>query len=757
MIKFLTNAGTHTVLLFILLLAAFFYSGSEHDLRKRFQYLVFDNYNKLAPREPTDDVVIVDLDENSLRRIGQWPWPRNVIAELITNLNDMGAKAIAFDMVFAEQDRTSPQRVVERLPQEDKYNDIKDVILSLPDNDDVFAEAINKNGNIITGFTSASPNETRRVPYQKKPPSIILLPESKETLLARSTQRPGVSTNLPIFSSSSAGNGHFIVEPDLDGIIRKVPLFVRYNPPQFSNKSSTLYPILSLEALRVAVDPNSRLTIRRAKKKKEGQGAFDLSNVVIMGQYNIPMDAESKFWVHYRHIDKNEYVPAHFILSDDEQDIRNKIKDKIVFIGASAEGLRDIRSTPLNQYVAGVEVHVNVVEQILQNRYLKRPPFVPASEAIALLAVGLIIIFLMHVMHIIWLAVVVIFTIIFMIIGSWYAYSDNGLLFDPIYPSIILFLLFITASLLSYLRSEVDKRQVKTAFGHYISPVFMEELTKDPDKLKLGGEVRDLTVMFTDIRSFTTISESLPPEELIQLMNDFLTPMSDLVMESRGTIDKYMGDAMMAFWNAPLDDPDHAHQACLTALRMNEALEPLNKKIEEDAKKKNIEPLHLSAGIGINTGPCSVGNMGSKQRFAYSALGDTVNLASRLEGQTKTYGVNTLIGEDTQKLISDLATLELDLVQVIGRDKPVKIFTLIGDSEIAKSADFKKWQTAHNSMLAAYRIADLSCAAQDCKEAMDLSNGKLEEYYKMYSDRIIELTKNPPSENWSGVYVAKSK
>lgn len=755
MINFVTNKWTHIFLLIFLLVGALLFSGSSSDTRKKFQYMVFDKYNHIYKREPTDQVVIVDLDENSLRQIGQWPWPRDVIAELITELNNLGAKVVAFDMVFAEEDRTSPLQIIKRLPNSDNYTELKEVIEGLPDNDNVFAVAIKKNGNIVTGFTSAGADETRRVPFQPVPPTFLL--KNKDSILKNSFSTQGVATNLPIFSAVAAGNGHFMVEPELDGIIRKIRLFSRYAPPQFKKKLDTIYPILSLEALRVAINPKARLVIREAEKKTKQQKAFDLEYQIKIGKYNIPMDSNGEFWMHYRKMGKKEYVPAHFILNGADKSIRNKIKDKIVFVGTSAEGLRDIRSTPINPFVAGVEVHVNAVEQILQGRFLKRPDLIVGAEAWFLGVAGIIILFLAIFTHVVWVGIFTIFVIGIMFFGSWHGYVHQGLLLDPVYPSIILFLLFITSSLLSYLRSEIDKKQVKTAFGHYISPVFMEELTKDPDKLKLGGEVRDLTVMFTDIRSFTTISESLKPEELIQLMNDFLTPMSDLVMESRGTIDKYMGDAMMAFWNAPLDDPDHAHQACLTALRMNEALMPINERLKQQAKEDGVKPLFLSAGIGINTGPCSVGNMGSRQRFAYSALGDTVNLASRLEGQTKIYGVNSLIGEDTQKLVSDLATLELDLVQVVGRDKPVKIYTLIGNSDVQKSISFKKWQVAHNGMLAAYRAADFSCAAQDCKEAADLADGKLQDYYVMYSKRISEFTKNPPSDDWSGIYVAKSK
>ncbi len=754
MIKFISNKWFHVFLLSSLLFGAVFLSGADTEFRKRLQYFVFDSYNQIYKRPATNDVVIVDLDENSLRKIGQWPWPRDVIADLITKLDLMGAKVIAFDMVFAEEDRTSPKYIVERLPDSEEYNSIKEKIIQLPDNDQVFSRAIKGAGNIVTGFTNAKPNETRRLPAEPVSPT-FLLKNKKEFIQNERYQTKGVATNLPIFARNAAGNGHFMASPETDGIIRKVSLFSRYSPPQFSNAPPKFYPSLALEALRVSISPSTRMIVRQVKEKN----VFDLGYQVKIGKYEIPIGADSKFGVHYRDINREkEYVPAHFILEGvNQEEIKKKINNKIVFVGTSAEGLRDIRSTPLTPFVAGVEIHVNIVEQILQGRFLKRPNFIVGVEAWVIAISGLIIILLAPMVHIIWLGFLTSLLMGAMFFGSWYGYLNQGLLLDPVYPSIILFLLFVGSSLLSYMRSEIDRRQVKNAFGHYISPIFMEELTKDPDKLKLGGEVRELSVMFTDIRGFTSISERLSPEKLIQLMNDFLTPMSDLVMESRGTIDKYMGDAMMAFWNAPLDDPEHAHQACMTALNMDKALAPINDQIRKEAEEEGIEPLLLSAGIGINTGPCSVGNMGSKQRFAYSALGDSVNLASRLEGQTKTYGVDTLIGENTYKQVKDFAMLELDLVQVVGKNKPVKIYTLIGDLAVAQTTEFKKWQAAHNGMLAAYRIADFSCAAQDCKEAAEFSEGKLKKYYELYRDRIIEYTKNPPPEDWSGITVAKSK
>lgn len=750
--KIFSNKWFHTGILFLFLCGAAFYSGSSNDLRKRLQYFVFDGYNKFKQRPASDEIVIIDLDENSLRLIGQWPWSRDIMADLIKNLKDYGAKVIAFDMVFAEEDRTSPQNIAKKLPETTEYQDARDVLNNLSDNDVIFSDQIAENGNVVTAFISAKEAETRHVPALPVAPTIML--SDKKTLVENVFSQKGVATNLPKFSQKAAGNGHFMVEPEMDGIIRRVPLFVRYKPERFQKGSDILYPALSLEALRVSIDPNVRMVLR----EKKNRDAFDLRYQLTVGDYDVPVDDRARLWVYYRDIKPEEYVSAHRVLKpQDENALKEKINNKIVFIGTSAEGLRDIRSTTLEPFVAGVEVHVNVVEQIIQGNFLKRPEFIDGAEAILVFIAGLSIILLASFLHLAWLGLVTIALITSMFAGSLYAFLLHGLLLDPVYPALVLFLLFVCSSLLSYFRSEAGRKHVKAAFGHYISPEFLEELTKSPEKLKLGGDLRELTVMFTDIRSFTKISESLPPEELIQLMNDFLTPMSNLVMENRGTIDKYMGDAMMAFWNAPLDDNNHARNACLTALKMNDALKPINESLKEQAEKEGKEPVVLNAGIGINTGMCSVGNMGSKQRFAYSAMGDNVNLASRLEGQTKSYGVEILVGEATYKKASDLAFLELDLIKVYGREEPVKIYTIVGDHEVKKSSDFKRWEVAHNSMLAAYRIADFSCAAQDCKEAMEFSNGQLDGYYKVFKKRITAYTKTPPKDDWDGVYVARGK
>lgn len=750
----------HFLLLLALLVGATYYSRSNHDLRKRLQYVVFDRFNELHPREPTDDIAIIDIDEQSLERLGQWPWPRSTMADLTTRLHDMGASAIVFDMVFAEPDRTSPAFVASRLPQTEDMASVRAAISTLPDNDTIFADAIRKSNDVIMGFVAADAKTQMRDPVLSR--EIRFLPPAKANdiraaFLQQTGGRDNVATNLQVLNEAAIGNGHFIAEPDVDGIIRKVALFMRYPREATAEKPAQLYPALSIEALRVAVNPKIENQI--LLKKPEEQQALDTMYKLRIGQkYDVPIEPDSRFWVYYRKIKKNEYLPAYKIIDTTAQkEMMPRIDGKIVFVGTSAIGLKDIRSTPLDLFVPGVEVHVNVVEQILQGKFLTRPDLIAGAESLTIFVSGLLIILLAPFVNALLLGLFSVIAIASGFALSWHAYVTWGLLLDPVYPGLAIMIIFLVSTLLTYVRTESDRRRVKNAFGHYISPEFMEELTKNPDKLVLGGETRDLTIMFTDIRNFTGISERMSPAALTQLMNDFLTPMSDLVMQNRGTIDKFMGDAMMAFWNAPLDDPDHARHACLTALKMNEALKPINDRLKREAIAAGQEPLILQAGIGLNTGTASVGNMGSRQRFAYSALGDNVNLASRLEGQTKSYGVKILIGPATEKLVPDLATLELDLLRVKGKNEPVHVFTLIGDETVAQSEDFKTWREAQTRMLREYRAMDFDSAENTLAECRTLSGGKLAGYYDMYYDRIITLKKHRPSDDWDGVFIAMTK
>lgn len=748
--RFLTNRFIHTLVLLGLLSLTILLRMQDYDWNKSLRFLAFDAYNQIHTRPQTDKVAIVDIDETSFshEELGQWPWSRDVMAKLVANLYEMGASAIVFDMVFPEYDRTSPKALLQR-QSEDVREQLYDIVSQLPDNDQVFADVIEQSGNVVMAFIWSSQEEaTRRRPVLKQP---VLLSKASRKLTDTSAQMVGVVTNIPELANAAAGNGSFGVSPEIDGIIRRVPLLFTFKDKE--GGPHILFPSLAMEALRVSQDAKTLIKVRSLKP--EETGPFDPPLIMSIGKYEIPLDWDANFFVYFSKARPEKYIPAWRVI--DNKIDSEKIKDKIVFVGTSAEGLKDIRSTPVNLYIPGVEVHVNVVEQVLTGDYLLRPDLIEGVELIFIAMIGLMIILLAPFVGAVIMAFFILTLTGTIFVISWSAFSEYGLLLDPVYPSLCILSLFVISSLLSYIRTEAERKQVKEAFGLYISPDFMKELTKHPDKLKLGGETRDLTVMFTDIRSFTSISESMTPEALIQMMNDFLTPMSDLVMENRGTIDKYMGDAMMAFWNAPLDDENHARNACLTALKMNKALEPINEKIIEDAEKEGHAPQLLEAGIGINTGRASVGNMGSRQRFAYSALGDTVNLASRLEGQTKQYGVRILIGEHTKNQAPEFATLELDLIRVKGKIEPERIYVLLGTAEMAQTDYFKDWKVKHEDMLRAYRDMKWDKAMKLAEDCQNISKEGMTGYYNVMLLRLNEMKATPPKKGWDGIFVATAK
>lgn len=752
--KLMTQRWMHIALLFILLIFAVFHSDSNARWRQEMQYFVFDELNRMYPREKSDELIIVNIDDDSLLELGQWPWPRTILAKMVDNLSALGAKAIVFDGVLAEPDRTSPKLIAQSLQVNDGSLDLGQVIgdlENLPDHDALFAESVKESERFVSAFTWGSYSAE----MQKSRPRI------KQALLAKRAEKTALLENvrsfestanfLPQIEKAAAGNGSFMATPDPDGVLRTTSLIF--------TDGKQLYPSLSLEAIRVAGGKPWRSILVTPSDRGEESSLIDTALRIHFDDYAIPIEADGKVNVYYRRFDErgDDYLSAYKVIDEAfHDDISALVKDRIVLIGASAEGLKDLRSTALEAFQPGVEIHANVIEQIIQNKYLLRPDITKGAEAFFIFLFGGLMILLAPFINVLVLSILCGGLVFGAFSGTAYAYQEYGLLFDPFYPSLSVGLILIVSVFMTYLRVESEKRQVRSAFGLYISPDFMKELTSNPDKLQLGGEIRDLSVMFTDIRSFTTISEGLSPQELIQLMNDFLTPMSDLVMQNRGTIDKYMGDAMMAFWNAPLDDAEHEYHACKTALSMQAALDPINEVIKEKASGTGKKPVLLQAGIGINTGPCAVGNMGSRQRFAYSTLGDAVNLASRLEGQTKNYGVSILIGEATYNKVPQLASLEMDLIKVKGKEKAERIFALLAGEEVASTDAFKILKAQHEIMITSYRTGAFEEALEAIKECRKQDLFDLDFAYDMYESRIEELLKNPP-EHWDGVYVATSK
>ena len=747
----------HILWLFILLFTAIYFSNSQHPIRLMLQHGVFDEFNKYHTRPRSNKLVIVDIDEKSLEQLGQWPWPRYIMASLTNSLTEKGAKAIAFDGVFAEEDRTSPLHILDTIPTEDQSHISKffDKNQDRYDYDALFTNAI-KNSNIfVTAFTYGREVRIQTKPYNKN--KLLARSDVKTEFLQKASKFNAAATNLKPFSKAAAGNGSFMAKADSDGVLRRAGMIF--------TDGKALYPSLSLEALRVALAGRKGFT-KLARVPSEKSSDIDTNYRILIDEIKIPVESDGILYVHYRHFCNEEdvehqhfncsqadYLPAYKLLDPTyAEQAHAAIKDKIVLIGASAEGLKDLRNTALRPFIPGVEVHANVIEQIMQNDYLLRPKMIKGVEAIFILVIGLLFILLAPFVGILISLALCLSIIIIAIFSAFYAYAVYGILVDPVYASLSVLTIFIVSTILSYARTEAKRKQIRNAFGMYVAHDVMRDLERNPEKLKLGGENRELTVMFTDIRKFTAISEGLTPEELIGLMNEFLTNMTDSVMKHHGTVDKYIGDAMMSFWNAPRDVDNHAREACLAALEMQKALEPINKRIQENADADKT-PILLNAGIGINSGVCAVGNMGSKQRFAYSALGDAVNLASRLEGQTKQYGTAIIVGQDTYEQANDLAMIELDHIKVVGREQATKIYGLFGDTHHAQEASFQKWREDHMLMLQAYRNQDF----QTAKQLITNCEIHAPNLYEMYVKRIKQLEKIMLPKSWDGVFEAEEK
>lgn len=714
----------------------------------------FDLYQQFQPREPNPEkqaaqVRIIDIDERALREVGQWPWPRTKLAQLVDKLHANGVLVTGFDMVFAEQDRTSPHKIAEDTPNLPEA--VLQAIQSIPKNEVTFAEAIKK-ARVVLGQVGLFKLAFKPPPNEKVGFGIVSADADSfvKPMLNRYEDRV---KNLSILEDAADGVGLFSTRSGSGGVIRRVALVEKID--------GVLYPSLSLEMLRVALGGKDDYLIKGYK-----DGTAGVESIVVKGgapgmQFEIPTDSHGRVYVHFAKYPTAKppfYISAAEVLNPKEPaKLKQLLAGSLAILGTSAVGLKDIRKTPISPVLPGVEVHAQLLETILSDSHLTRPDEVVMIEWLILLISGLLMIFLIPKLS---AALTFLFTTT--VIGSsiaagWYFYTAKNQLLDASYPALSLFALFMVLGYLNYAREEKQRKQVKHAFGHYVSPALLEELADNPDRLSLGGETRNITVFFSDIRGFTTISEKFNAQELTQFINRFLTPMTNVILQRNGTVDKYMGDAIMAFWNAPVDVADHAHQACYAALEMQEAVKGLNATLQTQAKEKGEEYTPIAVGVGLNTDDCCVGNMGSDQRFDYSALGDGVNLGSRLEGQSKTYGVDIIIGENTAAAVADdFALLELDLLQVKGKTKPVRIFALMGDKAVMESSEFVDVKQSWDACLGAYRAKQWE-NAKDIANKLHKSDKSLQILCELLISRINAYEQQPPPEGWDGVAIATSK
>jgi len=684
----------------------------------------FDLYQQLLkPKPGPEQVVIIDIDEKSLNHLGQWPWPRTLLAQIVDIANTAGAAAIGFDVLFPEYDRTSPANIADLVEGYDSITATK--LRSMKSNDQAFADAMAK-ARVVLGQSGFQRELKQWHSGKIKSAALATLGPAPDRFL---DSYPGLVRNVPELEASAKGLGMVSIRPEKDGIIRRVPYIMK--------AQSLMLPAFGLELIRVATGQATILI----KTEETGVNSLNLSSI------RMPADRNAKAWLHFRPHKEGIFFSATDVL-------KNKVppqvfKGRIVLVGTSATGLFDMKATPVDPGMPGVEVHAQLINAILTQNLLKRPAWANGMEVTLTVLINLLLIALLPRLGATLTIASGAIIAISLTSACWWAFGSLGLILDYAFP--LLTSLAVTGLLVSlgYLSEEIDRRRIKTAFGQYLSQDMVAQLADNPDQLKLGGETKHMSILFSDVRGFTTISETYKsnPQGLTMLINSLLTPLSEAVVIHKGTIDKYMGDNIMAFWNAPLPDDDHAINACRAALEMGRRLDLLN----EERKTRGEVPLAI--GVGINSGECVVGNMGSDLRFDYTVLGDSVNLASRLEGQTKSYGVLIIVGENTAVHVAGkIAVLHLDRIRVKGKTEPEEIYAVLGDEGIAASDHFRQLMSTHNQLLKAYfgqdwkTVRKLSASCKTMAEEYNIAG-----LYDIYDARAADFMKQAPGKDWDGV------
>ena len=678
--------------------------------------------------------MIVDIDESSLSAFGQWPWPRTILADLLTRLYEWQAAAIAFDVIFPEPDRSSLNEAVKHF--RDLDDDTRGRLLHLPSNDEVFAQAIGR-GNVVLGQAGINAIHPRSL---EKPPETAFAtvgPDPSPYLIAF----PYILRNLPKLEQAAVGHGLISIRTERDGMVRRVPIVMQ--------AEDKIVPALTLDLLRVATG-SSTIMIRTDES--------GIQSVAVPG-LELPTDRNGRIWVYFGPHDKARFVSAKDVVEGNVAP--EKFAGKLVLVGTSAIGLLDVKTTPVLSAMPGVEVHAQLLEAALTNSLLVAPSYAIVVEMIGALIGGGVLALLAPAASVLMLFASAALAAAAFVAASWILFSRYQMLFDATFPLIATLSVYMSMVLMGYFREQLDRRRIRSAFAQYLSPTLVEQLANSPQRLVLGGEERVITVLFSDVRGFTTIAETYKdnPHGLTTLMNRFLTPLTNAIMARNGTIDKYMGDAVMAFWNAPLDDPAHESDACHAALDMLERVDALNQEREREASTSGTRFVPIKIGIGINTGRCTVGNMGSDLRFQYTVMGDSVNLASRLEGQTKAYGLPILIGSRTAAAVAEqFALLEIDSIRVKGKTEAEVIYAIVGRADVAASPEFRSLQDHWAMLRVCYRKQDWTGALK----MIDLCRCECERLglvglIDAYADRIRRLEQRSPTPEWDGVFTAETK
>ncbi|MBX9760474.1 MAG: adenylate/guanylate cyclase domain-containing protein, partial [Beijerinckiaceae bacterium] len=608
---------------------------------ERLRNITFDQYLRAAPRAWTPDlpVRIIDVDDASLARIGQWPWPRRRIAELTDKLAANGAAAIAYDVLFAEPDRYAPAAILSELPAMPEREALRAALAASGSlADDPLARAFKEAPVVIATALVPRPNENPDDLKEASKTSFVVLGDDPASV---TPSFPGAVLPLPELRAAVSGLGAINYLSDGDQIIRRAPLLFSLGPPG----EGKLVPSFAVEALRVAFQTDTPLVKSTNASGERSFGGHLAVVAVKIGDAEIPTDADGSVRIRYAGSQPGRLIPAWKVLAGEVD--KDEIDGRIVLIGSSAAALADIRTTPLNPAAPGVEVHAELLEHAITGSRLVRPDWAAGAEGLAVLLGGIIIAWGARRFRPMLAALALVSIVTIGAAGSWLLFTRADLLLDPMVPGAAWIATYVMGTLAAYLRAENERQHVRGAFQRYVAPAIVERIAADPSRLRLGGETRETTVLFSDVRDFTSRSEMLDAEGVVRFLNSLHTPLTAAVLAEGGTIDKYIGDGLMAFWNAPLDAPDHADRACSAALAMQKAALELDARMEQESAENGTVHLPVRIGVGLNTGLAFVGNMGSEQRLEYSMVGDTVNVAARLESGTKGVGAPILVSRNT--------------------------------------------------------------------------------------------------------------
>ena len=696
--------------------------GMFSDLRLK----SFDTFQNLFPRSALegDPVVVIDIDDESLNIHGQWPWPRTLVARLVDRT--VYSAATGFDIVFAEPDRTGA-RELSKLYEDNP--ELVDILSQTVDSDEILTQSIKNHGTVVLGM---APNNKLNTSLNINKLGLVVQGDAPNQFLNKYS---GIQANLPSLETASAGIGSMSIGNN-DPIVRTMPTFELVN--------ETLVPSFPLELVRVSIGASTYQIKSSNASSEKAFGEATGINHIKLADLVMPTNPDGSLWIYPTATKNLNVIPAWKVLQGEFP--LEYFDGKVTIVGTSASGLLDLRSTALEKNIPGVTIVAQFVQQIYANDFLKRPDWLLGLEFLVGLIISILICLSIQRQGPLGGLGVYIFGSAGILYGSFYFFTTLRYLIDPISPLVICSLAYLVITFFNFLFTELERKKVRTAFSQYLAPAMVEKLAQSSESLVLGGERKEMTFLFSDIRGFTAISEKYQqdPEGLTELINQLLTVLSNEILATEGTIDKYMGDCIMAFWNAPTDQPDHRERALQSAFAMQKALTQLNLDLGRSEQDK------LSVGIGINSGQCIVGNMGSEDRFDYTVLGDAVNLASRLEGQCSHYGFEMILGEETVKTLQGHQIVELDLLAVKGKSQPVKIYTAL------ENFDQSNFIKDHNEFLSQYR-------AQKWQEALDhikKYQSQIHEfhlYYDLFLRRINELKENPPENDWQGVFVADFK